>query len=354
MAEIDGTTELTLGLPMTIGFRSFVALTDVPVVGCYRHNDSFQILPPPPHALRPPARLGYYPVILELAVPLVEQGQQTELGHEIDAQFVNIQIAQERLKHLLLLLTGITNHRFFVPSSKQGWFISLGVFGSEVHSFVPQWGQEAYFLDEHEYKIDGFSPLPVEQISQSDSSTYFNRYGRPTDQVLEFPDQISRLLNSADSLLPDAQRALLSACSLLDQGLALWHAHPSLSFASCVSALEALIAFDHREQATETCSTCGQDRYRVMKKFQEFFARYGSPSPEFRKCATKVYRYRSKILHRGELFLGEVIQPKFGSFDGYDDRQLHRNLIRTVRICIVNWVALQRQAQPGGQPDAAP
>lgn len=330
---------------MTIGFRSFVALTDVPVVGCYRHNDSFQILPPPLHAPRPPARFGNYPVIIELTVPLVEKGQQTEWSHEISADIVNAQVAQEQLKHILLLLTGITTHRFFVPSNKQGWFISHGVFGSETNSFVPQWGQEAYFLDEHEHKIVGFSPLPIEQISQLDSSLYFNRYGRPTDQVLEFPDQISQLLNSANSLPPDGRRALLSACSLLDQGLALWHAHPSLSFASCVSALEALIAFDYRDHATETCSTCGQNRYRVMKKFQEFFARYGSPSPEFQKYATKVYRYRSKILHRGELFLGDVIQPKFGSFAGDDDRQLHRNLIRTVRICIVNWLALQQQAQ---------
>lgn len=334
---------------MTIGFRSFIVLTDVPVVGCYRHSDSFQILPPPPHASLPPARFGHYPVIVELAFPLVEEEQQTELGHEISADIVNVQIAQERLKHLLLLLTGITSHRFFVPSNNQGWFISHGVLGSKSHSFVPQWGQEAYFLEEHEYKVDGFSPAPVTQISQSDSSTYFNKYGRPTDQVLEFPDQISRLLNAADSLLPDAERAFLSACSLLDQGLAIWHAHPSLSFASCVSALEALIAFDHRDQPKEICSTCGQDRYRVMKKFQEFFARYGSPSDEFRKYATKVYRYRSNILHRGELFLGDVIQPKFGSLDGFDDRQLHRNLIRTVRICIVNWLASQRQAKPCGE-----
>jgi hypothetical protein len=270
----------------------------------------------------------------------------------LDAVFVNMEAAQERLKHLLLLLTAFTSFRVFIPSNDQGWFVSLATPDSGQLDMKPQWGQAAYFVSDHRGVIESFTESTVPRVPDAESRAYFNAYGHPVDQVLVFPNVISELLDAAYEISEDARFALLSACSLLDQGLALWHAHPSLSFASCVSALESLIAFEHKDEKNEVCQSCGQERFRVMKKFQEFFGKYGSPSPEFKRYAQKVYQYRSRILHRGELFLGEVIPHKFGAVDAFADRDLHRNLIRTCRICIVNWAIAKHYAQPVIAPNA--
>lgn len=331
---------------MTYAYKSYFAMSVVPVSGYFRYRDIFQILPAPPASPRPPAAVGAHPFIIELTYPVSSVGRTTSYGHTIKAVFVNNETAFEKLKHLLLLLTAFTNYRVFLPPGHQGWFVSFGTLGNEQTDTSPQWGQEAYFDQNYNHAIQNFTAPTAPPINEVEPAKYFNAYGRRMDQVLEFPEIITILLDAAHEMSEEAKLVLLSACSLLDQGLALWQEHPSLSFASCVSALESLIAFDHKAEQVEKCDKCGQERFRVMQKFQEFFAKYGHQSSEFRKYAQKIYRYRSKILHRGELFLGDVITIKFASEDGEADRELHRNLIRTCRICIVNWVIAHKHAKP--------
>jgi len=327
---------------LTISYQSYFALSQVPVVGYYRYRDLFQILPAPPESPRPPASLDAHPFIIELSYTTSSAGYQSPYGFPVSADMVNMETAREIQKHLLLLLTAFSNFRTFVPSNHQAWFVSFGTRGNEQTHMSPQWGQEMYFDPDFNHAIESFTTPTVPPVNKVEPMKYFNSFG---NGILEFPEIITKLLDAAHEISDEAKLALLSACSLLDQGLALWQAHPSLSFASCVSSLESLIAFDHKGEHVEKCDKCGQERFRVMKKFQEFFAMYGHPSPEFKKYAQKIYRYRSKILHLGELFLGEISPIKFASFDGRADRDLHRNLIRTCRICIVNWVIAKQHAQ---------
>lgn len=336
---------------MAYAFNACFALADAPTVGYFRYRDVFQIVPPPPEAPLPPAAVGDYPFIIELSYQASPVGRKMPDGYMIEAGIVNVEIAQEMRKHVLLLLTAFTNFRMYIPSNHQGWFISLGVRGKEFSSKVPEWGQEVFFVSGYELSRTGFSEPSGPPANQSEPFVYFNAFGRSIGTTVGFPRILSELFDAAFAIEEDARRSLLASCSLLDQGIALWQHHPSLSFASCVSALETLIAYDHKNEPPDVCPTCTQKRFSVVKKFQQFFANYGSPTPEFKRYAQKVYRYRCNILHRGELFLGDVFLEKFGSLAGYDDRELHRNLIRTCRICIVNWVLAKHRAQPMSFPE---
>ena len=131
----------------------------------------------------------------------------------------------------------------------------------------------------------------------------------------------------------------LSACFLFDQGVELFHQTPSLAFAACVSSLETLIAADHKGQDEEHCKDCGQVMYKVRQKFLEFIERYGNDSPETRNISDKVYSHRSKILHEGQLFLGETEPRTIEAADEWlkDDHQ-RRDVIRFFRACIINWL----------------
>lgn len=332
---------------MTSQFRRYIALSEVPVEGFFRYKDVVQVLPAPTEAPRLQADFSltpfHHPLIVEISFTPSDVGRKSS-GYEIPVDTVNIEIAQTRLKHLLLLLTAFCNFRLFTYSFHQAWFVSPGTQANGQLDWSPQWGRESYVLNGFDSEIANFTEPNVAPANLVEAAGYFNSLGRPIGQVVEFPVTISALFDAAFAIPDEARTALLSACSLLDQGIALWQSHPSLSFASCVSALECLIAFDHREEKPEVCRGCGQERYRVMKKFQQFFANYGSNSAEFKKYAQEVYRYRSKILHRGELFLGDVELRKFLSLDGSDVDEFRRSLVRTCRICIANWLLSNHKA----------
>jgi hypothetical protein len=327
---------------MTLEYRRSVVLTSVPVTGCYRFDDDFQILPPEEKAPQPPYVMCHHPLIIEYKFVVDETPRTFPDGQEMPQWIINNDDAARKLNELLLLITTFSFFRVFVYQNAQSWFIPMEKSDDSIREVI--WGQQTYYYKDFEYKIGGFSDNDLNLISRIDPSEYFNRYGRPTDQEFDLPESIDVLFDKYFGLDEVAKKAFLSSASLLSQGIKLWSEHPSLSFASLVSSLETLISFDHKGIKVETCKECGQERYRVVKKFRDFFGKYGSPTPEFRKYALKIYQYRSKILHSGELFLGEVSPRRFGAFDGFEDDELRRSIVRTCRICLINWLLLHEVA----------
>lgn len=333
---------------MTWEYRKVLVLSGIPVNGCYRFNDSFQILPAKPKAPRPPAVLNHHPFIIEYRFTITETPRQFPDGKDIPQWVINNDDAHKTLKEILLLLTAFSNDRVFTYSHKQSWFIPMGIKGEEPKTREVQWGQEGYTYDGFEVNIESFTEIESKPIELVEADEYFNRKGRHIDQVFDLPGNIDKLISLYLSLVEDEKHVFLSSCSLFSQGIKLWSEHPSLSFAALVSSLEALITIEHKDTKVENCKECHQEKYRVTEKFRDFFSKYGSPSKEFRKYALKIYRYRCRILHRGELFLGEVTPRRFGSLEGFDDDVLRRSIINTCRVCIINWLWNKKQSLTTG------
>lgn len=313
-------------------------MSGLPVTKSFRYGECFQICPPSKSAAMPPAIMNDYPCILEFSFDAPTEKRPMHGGGFLPDWVVENDEAGKTAKELLLVLTVLTTNNFFQYSSRQAWFISFGEKSNVKTSSRSEWGQEGYICPEIDLDGDSFSPPTDLNIPLVDTNLYFNRYGRYIEQELDFPENIFEMLDKYQLLEQDPKDSFLSACTLFSHGLRLWSEHPSLSFTSMVSALETLIHHDNKNIKNEICKECGQERYRVVKKFRDFFLNYGSPTPEFKKYAIKIYKHRSKILHRGELFLGEVKPIGFGSLDGLDDVNMRRNIISTCRICMVNWL----------------
>lgn len=329
---------------MTTEHRKVLALSNIPVKGSFRYKDYFQVLPADADAPAPQAVMSHHPFVIEFCFTVDETHREHPDGSSVPQWVINNDDAYKTLKEILLLLTAFSNDRVFTYSHNQSWFIPMGTKGEEPTEKKVQWGQEGYFYDKFNSDIEKLSETEIESVALIDANEFFNRYGRRTDQEFDLPQNIIELLDTFFSLGEDERHYFLSACTLFSQGITIWSEHPSLSFAAFVSSIETLIAADYKDEKTERCSECGQERYRVINKFREFFGKYGSPTPEFRKYAVKVYKYRSKILHRGELFLGEVVPRRFGSMEGFEDDELRRSIIRTCRICFINWLHNQNKA----------
>lgn len=323
---------------MTTEYRRVLALSNTPVKGYFRYRDFFQIYPADIEAPSPPAVMNHHPFVIEFGFTVDESPSTLSDGSQLPQWVINNDDSAKILKEILLLLTVFSNDRLFTYAGSQSWFMPMGTAKEKSSERNVQWGQQGYYYSEFNADIERLSEAAYSLVPFIDENEFFNRYGRRIDQEFDLPQNITQILDAFYELGEDDRDYFLSACTLFSQGIAIWSEHSSLSFAAFVSSIETLIASEHRNEKVEKCSECNQDRYRVVKKFRDFFGKYGSPTPEFRKYAVKVYQYRSKILHRGELFLGEVEPRRFGSLAGFEDDQLRRNIISTCRICFVNWL----------------
>lgn len=324
-------------------YRRSLVLSTIPITGSYRYNNIFQILPASLEAPRPPAILNHHPFVIEYRF-IIDETQRAFPGGQLIPQWVtNNEDSAKTLKELLQLLTVFSNDRLFVYSANQAWFIPMGKCGEDPVLKEIQWGQEGYYYKGFDSQIYSFTKTDFKPIEQINLNEYYNRYGRRVDLQFDLPNNIDNLFKTYFLLEEEAKKSFMSSCSLFSQGIKLWSEHPSLSFAAIVSSLEALISFDNRNKKVAKCKECKQERYRVVNNFRDFFKEFGSPDPKFKKYALKIYKYRSRILHRGELFLGEIYPRRFGSFDGFEDDELRRSILHTCRICLVNWLVVSNK-----------
>lgn len=322
---------------MTDLYRQAIVLSSLPVIGWYRYRDVFQILPPHEELKRPPAVLAHHPLIFQWRYPESKE-PRTILGHfDVPKWVLDKENAAEQARELLLVLSVLLSNRIFEYHGRQSWFVDLEKTGSS--ALDPKWGQELYTGQDFKGSIENFSSVDgVPAIEEVESNHYFNRRFISYDAVFDIPKDLTWLLDRFFDLSSEDKKAFLSSCALFEQGVDVWSMYPSLSFVGFVSCLETLINVDNRDVTVERCNECGQDRHRVTRKFRDFFLRYGDDSPEFKKYAMKIYKYRSRVVHTGELFNGEVMPEQFGSDNRIYDDDFRRSVIRTCRICMVNWM----------------
>jgi len=322
-------------------YKKVLVMSDVPVKGMHRFKDLFQILPADLKAPTPPVVLAHHPCVIEFRFQIDETPRQTFDGDDLSQWVINNDDSQKVLKDILLVLNLFSRNRIFNYFPSQSWFTPMGKGKIE----DAQWGQEGYWYDGFESKISTFTEVDAVSIELLEANKYFNQYGRIIGKGFDLPDNIDALLTQYFKLPDSKKQVFLSACSLFNQGRKLWSEHPSLSFTALVSSLETLIEVDFKKTKVARCKECGEKKYTLTEKFRDFFGKYGSPSPEFREYATKIYKQRSKILHTGKLFLGEVQPIRFGSWAGIDDDQFRRNVVTTCRICMINWLLKQNNSK---------
>lgn len=322
---------------MTDMYRQAITLSSLPVTGWYRYRDVFQILPPNELLKRPPAVEAHHPVIFQWKHPESTEPRSISGHFDIPKWVLDKDSAAEKAREILLVLGVLLNNRIFEYHGRQSWFVDLEETGSG--TLDPKWGQELYTGRDFKVVIEGFSSIEgIPEVETVETNKYLNRWFITYDAVFDIPKDLTFLLDKFFALSSEDKKSFLSSCALFEQGIDTWGNYPSLSFVGFVSCLETLINVDNKDVELERCKECGQERHRVTHKFREFFLKYGNDSAEFKKYAMKIYKYRSKVVHTGELFNGEVMPLQFGSDARIYDDDFRRSVIRTCRICIVNWL----------------
>ncbi|MFN8423732.1 MAG: hypothetical protein U0470_10260 [Anaerolineae bacterium] len=253
--------------------------------------------------------MGHYPHFLDYSVE-ERSGVRgvTNLSYSLDSppEFEDLQSfpipdglvhvcdAAERLDEVLDIVNAVASRPLIRYGAYQAWFTEL-----DSGDFKSRYGQEMY------NHPDIGSPDAVEPTPDVDFHDEIVLALRDDEgdgvQIVHMRDLLNVYFSAADS---DSKRLFRSACRVAARARRISQFDLSTSFLLLVSSIEALIHLKHRDMPVVSCKECGQDRYRVARKFKDFLEEYCYEIDA--KARDRIYKLRSALVHRGQVLPLEV------------------------------------------------
>ena len=291
-------------------FERVTIFTTKPVIGQYRFKDKLQIYP----SKRKTIQKGsfFYPLTIEISFP-----QQGEHYYRYGTPYGRDQLTKQivEIQHLLSVVTQFFFFDHIKGESPIKRFMNKSCKLIEKGNI--RWYQDKV-LDDH-----NVANLVIPEFMDSMLETY---YALPKDILLAFR----------------------KACYLFYCGVELHSTNPSLSFASFVSAIETLMAFGAKPP--DKCKCCDQPKYHLGARFRKFIVKFGYGGKEsagVKKFINKLYTQRSKILHKGQLLLGDMfwhpVEEEIMSVN-WEESFLHKDLLGVTRVCLINWMKSKKSS----------
>ena len=312
-------TQLIDEAPTAIGRR--IMFASLPLEGCFKYQDRFQILPVPPEAPRPQFAVDGHPFQLEVAFK--------------DTTAVSVRMRRlMRAAHEVELLCGALLGPGVHATSNQTrfhWVID-NYEGEPAYSYRQEgysWpGMKGIWADGFS-SLDGLSAAPM-LPAQAYYTTNSIRIGEP----LSLPDTLTKSLDTFFTLPRKEREQFLAACYWYEQSSRIRSISGSASFVALVSAIEALTSIPE----STICLTCGQNKgsgpTQLFAEFIEKFVPDSSATPATRKA---LYRLRSQITHGDKILLSDRAEW-IGGFVYSQERSESLRLSAAVRIALINWL----------------
>ena len=256
------------------------------------------------------------------------------------------------IKELSILLTVLTNHRFFEYDGEQFWFVTRRDPGDPPENAV--WGQTLYRPPGLNARTEEFSSPSTDRAPTVPEDRYY-KAGRDElvagrEYQIKLPYILDDLLNVYFGLDAVIKQAFYAACHLWSQSESLRDKAPSLSLIAASSAIETLVDSEGPNPgkpclvcgapvSIETCLVCGMPRYYLASRFKKFIIEHGGPG--LGRFADRLYGFRSKVSHAGELLRVELFDSGFQT-GGKDEQMLFRiDVLRVTHRAIIRWLIAQ-------------
>jgi hypothetical protein len=325
-SEISATLDALLTTPPD-KFGKDIAFSAYRVTGWWRGEKSgVQILPPPYGAPLVPTEMGEHPFVLEF--PL----------HSDSAWAVTNARRLREHRRLALLLNLLLRGRIKCQSRQAEHVWAL--VDLKANPCVSKWAQRSYFgADLSSIVTDSASSPSTDTVQVLPSQQYYDRVGGLDGLPLRVPDDLDESLCLYKILIPAHREKFNRALFWLDVASAQWTISMSSSFASLVSAIEALTdrGVVHRIFCRKCRAYRDHDVPGPTALFRKFFERY-APGHSLKKRREEMYSLRSGISHGGRLIAFDE-----GRAVGWDppwsnQRELHSELWSITRIAMRNYL----------------
>lgn len=330
-------------------FYKAIIFCSNPLAGYYRFEDKFQIYPLLSENAPKHDKIKMYPVIIEYHVAKDVEMEVPEVLKEIQDTIAKQTHTQNYQRQIRNLLTAITNYSFYFPPAEFHWFIEIpnGELTEEVNNQKSKGGMTSFWFPEmhKENVITKFTETGLPKIEFVKHPDCFMQIDIEDKEEVRFPEHTDAAIHNFFALDDEARETVNSATSLICNGVELRTKMKSISFISFVSSIETMVNYEFKDIPVENCKECGQPRYRVVKKFKDFLAKYASNDASAKKEVEKIYGLRSTIAHTGLLLLGD------NKIDWSDDEkqneqwQTHLRAMQISRVSLTNWLLMRGEQQ---------
>jgi hypothetical protein len=347
-------------------FRTIV-FTKSQLTGYFRFENVFQIYP----CDFPNAPKSYYchdfPAVIEYWVDIDEEIEIADFWEDLKGYAGETAKQINRRNKLLRLLSGITNHRFFV-------YDEIGFrWGHPLPEKEMQSKEDKETINKHpsqttllsysypdmwkDLQLTDFSEKKHPDVQTTGHLSYY--INDPIDErtrEIRLPATINRTLQKYFDLDTKTQNIIDTITHLICNGIDLHQKMRSLSFLSYVSAIETIANYEYRNLKDEIefechdcqtvksspvmCQKCGRPIWGVKVKFKTFLRTYVAYSDESVKKFNKIYNLRSQIVHNGVLLLGDEKVNWSNSPKGESQYMSHLETKQAAKIGLVNWLIM--------------
>jgi Apea-like HEPN len=200
--------------------------------------------------------------------------------------------------------------------------------------------QEWFFADLGEVVVEELSPSTSETLEVLESERYYKEVIGLDGRGLRVPDDLDDSIYRYQNLRPTMQAKFDRAAYWLSMASRQWEDSMSASYASLVSAAEALTpegGTKHFVYCEECKDKRAHDAPGATAKFRSFFEKY-TPDTGLEKRRSKMYGLRSKILHGSDLM--QLDQGRAFGWDPpwWSEREMNWELWGLVRTAARNWL----------------
>ncbi|MBE7630515.1 hypothetical protein G1K46_12515 [Tenacibaculum finnmarkense] len=339
-------------------YYRYPILTKIPYTDFFRYRDIFQIIPFKEEEFN--LKLSEYHFVNILEINLEELFKYIDKSIDIQLLFIennellesgkesiNLTEAEPLIKFdyyinyakslVIEILSTITifEHFDYPNETSNGWFREINPKNKEI---TVKWGKK--WLPISNSPIKSFSKtLLFNKIEENNSLQYFKTIGSSYKKI-KFPSDIEEKLNNFFKLDIEVRDVLNNSFIYFLHANHIKEDFPSLAIVSLINSIENLVNYNHKNTKVQKCNECGQDRYRITKKFNDFLDEnlqgYYSRK-EIKGMIGDIYSKRSKIVHTGNLYKSEKNKPIWE--DSLLDSTLDLTVIITVtRIVINSWI----------------
>jgi hypothetical protein len=331
-----------------------------PVNKKFRFGDLFQICPLPEEYKLDYDKPTHFPALIEYSLNLneVKAIKRKEL-EGIEDIISESTLQNNWLQLLIKLLSTFTNHHFFLYGVDQSWFIPIrhDLSREEYNKIKSVWGFKMYYHEglNKRLQITKLSDIKDEDIKQITHNEYYQRpnLDNPKDEVTI--SKYSSAMFEAFMLLNELERKYFdSAVTLIYNGQEIKDKMRSLSFISFISSIETMTSYEFKDKQSEiefkckscktlesspyVCPDCSSPLWGVGQQFKLYLKTYLTTDPNANAVINKLYGIRSKIVHSGQLLLGD----NFVDWDKEEQQdkeyQSHISIMQYSKMSLVNWL----------------
>lgn len=327
--------------------------------GYFRYKDEFQISPLRSEYLDRVKKYKHHPIVIEFKIEDFEwMSPKKDFSFAGDMfnkeEYELLATAMTKLDRLIDLINLFSTNLFFRYKNNHGfWTIPAtsdktddDIRNIEHSDFLYKF----FFLKDFKNQciIENFNNDIIKEFNEIqlvDYNEYFSNdpnYDYNRLDAIKFPNVITYGLDGYFDLSTEEKKILDTSIKYSNICMKNLESEATIGILSAFTSIETLMNFYYKDFKPENCKECGQPRYSIAKRYNDFLLNFVGESDELKKEFRKLYSFRSKIVHTGFSFATENLWHDLEEEKADDETIKKLQIMMVNKRLIINYLSLTK------------